>query len=484
MPTKKEIPKKPRFEFASGRAYDILAAIGAKELPVNVWEINDFFSNIFIIPYTEYKNNPEIPKSIDFDKVNSRIDEFNKTEQDPAKRKEHLEVLVQMIRELNYYFIVIDDRLRNRQRERWSIAHELGHILLGHLIEFEDLTQNRLNMTSNEYGVLETEANWFASELLGPSPIIALIEKRLSVSKISLLCGISPEAASKKARQINNRYNHGYLENRQMMLNFSQYIFSRLYLKSIYTEIHERIEVSPQLFWDLNNLCRVCSKCGAYIDNPGNSYCHWCGETLELQTTHGMHHILGSNPPLPEGKVYTSIEENEQHRVIYCPKCKNHLFNSYDEFCYECQTPLYNHCLEEGMKLPTECRRCPSCGGLTDYSEIYDKIKDVKIPRPARCKSFNRLESWEYLRYMLMKKSGYPQGVYLYAVLSDSAVYSNKEYCVLVFAGHKRHISGLLNHLPFITGIIKSYGLLDVKKVYLYYYDKANHSIYRIIKGT
>lgn len=37
------------------------------------------------------------------------------------------------------YLVVYDDRVDNYRRVRWTMAHEIGHILLGHLVSFEVL---------------------------------------------------------------------------------------------------------------------------------------------------------------------------------------------------------------------------------------------------------------------------------------------------------------------------------------------------------
>lgn len=51
----------------------------------------------------------------------------------------------------------------SRARKRWTIAHELGHIMLGHL----DLS-NLSDLTDQEHSIYELEANTFARELLAP----------------------------------------------------------------------------------------------------------------------------------------------------------------------------------------------------------------------------------------------------------------------------------------------------------------------------
>lgn len=59
--------------------------------------------------------------------------------------------------------ILYDDRITNEGRRNWTIAHELGHVLLGH---------TELNKAT------EREADAFAAELLMPEIVIRYIDKR------------------------------------------------------------------------------------------------------------------------------------------------------------------------------------------------------------------------------------------------------------------------------------------------------------------
>jgi hypothetical protein len=183
----------------------------------------------------------------------------------------------------------------------------------------------------------------------------------------------------------------------------------------------------------------------------------------------------GKYPAFPDGKLYLAFEEDKNHKALFCPMCKNHTIDWNDVLCNICKTPLYNHCLEEGKKLSLECRRCPSCGGLTTYSEIYNEMGDCIIPRPARFKKYDRLERWGYVRYLLKRKS-----MYLYAILSDSVVYTDMNCFVLVFAGDERHRQGLFSNLSVISKFIETYAFVHVKEFLLYHFNKSECQIYWI----
>lgn len=59
--------------------------------------------------------------------------------------------------------ILYDDKIKNDGRRNWTIAHELGHVLLGHT----ELTK-----------ATEREADAFAAELLMPESVIRFLDSR------------------------------------------------------------------------------------------------------------------------------------------------------------------------------------------------------------------------------------------------------------------------------------------------------------------
>lgn len=76
------------------------------------------------------------------------------------------------------------------QRRRFTIAHELGHILLGHVGEHELINRE----PSPSDNPIEQEANVFASRLLSPACVLWGCNVQSS-EEIGRLCDISPTAA-------------------------------------------------------------------------------------------------------------------------------------------------------------------------------------------------------------------------------------------------------------------------------------------------
>ncbi len=89
--------------------------------------------------------------------------------------------------------IVYNERIKNQNRLRWSIAHEYGHIILKHTGQS---SQN------------EVEANFFAANLLLPRCIIKELKNKRDFIDINYLqnkFSISKEASEKFFSNINSR---------------------------------------------------------------------------------------------------------------------------------------------------------------------------------------------------------------------------------------------------------------------------------------
>lgn len=105
----------------------------------------------------------------------------------------------------NGYIVFYDERIFPKERIRFTIAHELGHIMLGHT--FSPIGRRRIPATTQnngemmEYDNMEFAANIFASRLLAPACV--LYELGITdAKKISKLCGLSMQAATYRAARM------------------------------------------------------------------------------------------------------------------------------------------------------------------------------------------------------------------------------------------------------------------------------------------
>lgn len=98
------------------------------------------------------------------------------------------------------WYIVYDDT-NSKQRIRFTIAHELAHIFLGHEL-ISGYHARTINKSKPE---VETEADVFASRLLAPACVIWGLGLRSAID-IAKLCDISVQAAEIRASRMETLY--------------------------------------------------------------------------------------------------------------------------------------------------------------------------------------------------------------------------------------------------------------------------------------
>jgi len=201
MQRRKGIPSKPRFALATKRAYELLAELDICEFPVEPLKIIKHFPNWHLQGWRELH--------------------VNTVEKDPLNiDKEKAEAKTVKLRGSDEYLIVYDERVDNRQRIRWTLAHEIGHIVMGHLVHFDATALNRRGLTQEEYGVLEVEAHCFASDLLAPKTIIRRFGFRNDPKSIALTCDISIDAAERRLKEIKRMDFSYYPTENRILRNF------------------------------------------------------------------------------------------------------------------------------------------------------------------------------------------------------------------------------------------------------------------------
>lgn len=112
------------------------------------------------------------------------------------------------------------------ERQRFTVAHELGHILLGHVGE-QGLVNREPDPKDNP---IEQAANVFASRLLAPACVLWALDAR-TPEQIAELCRISHQAAAFRAERMKllyerNKFLTSPLE-QKVYEQFSEYINRR-----------------------------------------------------------------------------------------------------------------------------------------------------------------------------------------------------------------------------------------------------------------
>ncbi|MDD6447205.1 MAG: ImmA/IrrE family metallo-endopeptidase [Ruminococcus sp.] len=123
-----------------------------------------------------------------------------------------------LIQNDKFYIIYADGQ--SHQRCRFTIAHELGHIFLGHLFN----KNGKGFLTTDD---TESSANVFARDLLAPACVLHELQV-LTAPEISQLCNISLEAATYRAERMKEleRRNAFYLHplEKQVKEQFAEFI--------------------------------------------------------------------------------------------------------------------------------------------------------------------------------------------------------------------------------------------------------------------
>lgn len=109
------------------------------------------------------------------------------------------------------------------ERQRFTIAHELGHILLGHVGKHQLVNRE----PSPQDNPIEQAANVFASRLLAPACVLWALNAR-TPEEIAGLCKISHQAAKFRAERMAILYERGKFLSapleRQVYAQFSEFI--------------------------------------------------------------------------------------------------------------------------------------------------------------------------------------------------------------------------------------------------------------------
>ena len=90
---------------------------------------------------------------------------------------------------------------RPEDRKRFTVAHEIGHIVLGHLNHIEGHTLKRGSCPLKHFLFFEDEANDFARNLLAP-PVAQELRQNQNVLTTQVIFGMSKTAASMRCMKI------------------------------------------------------------------------------------------------------------------------------------------------------------------------------------------------------------------------------------------------------------------------------------------
>lgn len=366
------IPKKPRFDLACRSAYQTLHYLKIHSFPFNILPILDKF-NIMVATYGEVAKGSG--KSIQ-DIIISTGTEDGLT-----------------IYAHGTYIVLYNETIQVSGRIRWTLAHELGHIVLKHFTDFDATQLTRGGLTDSEYKVLDREANTFASEFLC-SPALVNVLPISNTNAISTILGISYEAAAYAKKKLQD---YPLLHTRH----------SSFFRKQFYDFLNVK--------YCMNCQCRFVSKNAKFCPICGSENIQW--GNFKQPTFIFFRDKETKKVPVMHYKNYPTTVTG--HVKDQCIRCENEDLKEDFKFCPICGLSTTNKCVgvpddwsdedtppqapcELGQTLPPNARYCPYCGGYSDYyiRQALPSWKDeVKQIQEEETEGYNSLPTDEQIPF-------------------------------------------------------------------------------------
>ncbi len=217
------------------------------------------------------------------------------------------------------------------RRLNFTIAHEIGHIMLNHLKVPRNLK------TKEDIRKEEQEANEFAGQLLMPDKLLACCSFN-SISSVAEFFNVSDSA---------------------LMVRLGKtYRLDMLHQKK----------------------SNVCSNCGNESMDYTAKFCCICGIVLE-NNKNGVLRV----------SYFDGVKLDKNGEACSCPVCNNSDI-SFTGRCTKCSTPLYNYCSSIysnkskcSYTNPGNARYCEMCGSETSFYSIgllkpWEEVRKNLIP--------------------------------------------------------------------------------------------------------
>ncbi len=298
------------------------------------------------------------------------------------------------------YVIYYNEKM-SRRRKRFTIAHEIGHVILGHHLEHGVPVISRETMAQGLYLRLEHEASCFARNLLCPA---YHAQRLLDVHGISR---VADDGSWVVARRTALTENLGMRFSAEALIE-KAFDISSAAAKTRVALLQTDIDMysAHHLDWESTKDIRqsaawYCTHCNLERF-PGASHCSECGsERFSFRVD-------------ASGFAYRDLGVNANMQFSPCPVCGSGSHSADAGYCRICGTPLTNPCTDDPMHLNhPEAKHCYACGERTafngsdhhvrvkkslekhtegDFSMIYESEiaydpKTNKITRCPRCEN-------------------------------------------------------------------------------------------------
>ena len=277
------------------------------------------------------------------------------------------------------YLIAYNKDVTPRDRIRFTVAHELGHIILHHLEELGVPVLQRINVNKLLYAVMEDEANCFARNLLCP-PLPA--RELLRLHGFTVAC-FDP-------KQHRNAFLKDYSapclpESPDYLRDFSLLQLAFMVTeKAAKTRCHFLSDDLANLPADCDSLSGTpftiswwCSRCHVprLDDSP---YCYSCGSRTRFV------YVAETGPrPDPCAPAGSPYRTNDGLRLMKCLYCGRSRHDRDALFCVLCGKPVVNVCPFCSHRNISLARYCVKCGRKSVFSaEGFFSEKEVEYHAP------------------------------------------------------------------------------------------------------
>lgn len=336
------IPLSPRYDYVRKAVAKTLLRHASNTIPINLVDIINSCHDIELKSYKWYQENMNVSLDYVINKV-AKSEEGSITEISDSNGKTE-------------YFLLYNSH-KKIGRQRFTIAHELGHYFLDHHSMINDSIISRRGFTRSEYRVLEKEANFFARMLLAPIPLISYMSKDWGVIRrvhLEDIFNITYTVAGYVINHINNQLRNGFINTNDAVVEKYRPALNR------FINVH---------------ICNICK--AEYIQETPN-HCPICGHNTIIRIMSNDYEVYHEFERR-DYMIYKGVEVDEQSKAITCPECLN-VEPENGGYCSICGTYLINKCTNDhhpnrtefdgpicGRLLAGNARYCTHCGAESTF---------------------------------------------------------------------------------------------------------------------
>lgn len=315
-----KVPTKPRYRYATQQAEQFLIDENIRWLPIDPMKIATIHK-WKIKSLTQLLEKQAGKKLSEWERMKA-LGTFSLIEQNAFVAKS----------ETGRYTIIYNDFYYKKDRILFTLMHEIGHIVLKHLEEFEGTKLSRGGLGDEEYNVLEKEADCFARNVLAPFSVVVQLKNKSNINNRKIF-GMSKAAWN--ARIDLFEADARFMRPKTLVLLLQQF----------YDFVHIRE-------------CGICK--ASYVSAKKCKYCPICGSQNIKWSVEGMKY-----------PIHYQLDKNGKAKV--CPRCENEELEG--SYCNICGTFTTNMCTATDFNGNPTCekvaagnaRYCIDCGEKTTF---------------------------------------------------------------------------------------------------------------------